>query len=38
MSAEAAVAKLGGAGIAAFTDPVALVRAVAEAVGANTAS
>ena len=38
MSAEAAVAKLGGAGIAAFTDPVVLVRAVATAVGANTAS
>jgi hypothetical protein len=38
MSAEAAVAKLGGAGIAAFTDPVVLVRAVAAAVGANTAS
>ena len=33
MSAEAAVAKLGAAGIAAFTDPVALVRAVADAVG-----
>jgi succinyl-CoA synthetase beta subunit len=33
MSAEAAVAKLGAAGIAAFTDPIALVRAVAEAVG-----
>jgi succinyl-CoA synthetase beta subunit len=35
MSAEAAVAKLGAAGIAAFTDPIALVRAVAEAVGAK---
>jgi succinyl-CoA synthetase beta subunit len=33
MSAEAAVAKLAGAGIAAFTDPIALVRAVAAAVG-----
>jgi succinyl-CoA synthetase beta subunit len=33
MSAEAAVARLGAAGIAAFTDPIALVRAVAEAVG-----
>ena len=38
MSAEEAVAKLGAAGIAAFTDPVALVRAAAQAVGANTAS
>jgi succinyl-CoA synthetase beta subunit len=34
MSAEEAVAKLAGAGIAAFTDPVALVRAAAAAVGA----
>jgi succinyl-CoA synthetase beta subunit len=33
MSAEAAVAKLCTAGIAAFTDPIALVRAVADAVG-----
>jgi succinyl-CoA synthetase beta subunit len=33
MSAETAVAKLAAAGIAAFTDPIALVRAVAEAVG-----
>ena len=33
MSAEAAVAKLGDAGIAAFTDPVALVRAVARGGG-----
>jgi small ligand-binding sensory domain FIST len=32
MSAEAAVAKLGAAGIAAFTDPVALVRAVADTI------
>src|SRR5262245_14087380 len=32
MSAEAAVAKLAAAGIAAFTDPIALVRAVAAAV------
>jgi succinyl-CoA synthetase beta subunit len=32
MSAEAAVAKLASAGIAAFTDPIALVRAVAAAV------
>jgi succinyl-CoA synthetase beta subunit len=32
MSAEAAVAKLGEVGIAAFTDPIAMVRAVAEAV------
>ena len=38
MSAEAAVAKLGAAGIAAFTDPVALVRAVAGAVGGKAAS
>jgi succinyl-CoA synthetase beta subunit len=38
MSAEAAVAKLGAAGIAAFTDPVALVRAVADAVGGKAAS
>ena len=36
MSAEAAVAKLGAAGIAAFTDPVALVRAVADAIGGQT--
>jgi succinyl-CoA synthetase beta subunit len=33
MSTEAAVAKLAAAGIAAFTDPIALVRAVAHAVG-----
>ena len=33
MSAEGAVAKLAEAGIQAFTDPVALVRAAAEAVG-----
>jgi succinyl-CoA synthetase beta subunit len=32
MSAEEAVAKLGAAGIAAFTDPIAMVRAVAQAV------
>jgi succinyl-CoA synthetase beta subunit len=32
MSAEAAVAKLAAAGIAAFTDPIAMVRAVAAAV------
>jgi succinyl-CoA synthetase beta subunit len=38
MSAEAAVAKLGAAGIAAFTDPIALVRAVADAVGGKAAS
>ncbi len=38
MSAEAAVAKLGAAGIAAFTDPIALVRAVAAAVGAKASS
>ena len=35
LSAEAAVAKLGAAGIAAFTDPIVMVRAVAEAVGAK---
>jgi len=33
MSAEEAVAKLGTVGIAAFTDPIAMVRAVAQAVG-----
>jgi succinyl-CoA synthetase beta subunit len=33
MSAEAAVEKLAAAGIAAYTDPIALVRAVAAAVG-----
>jgi succinyl-CoA synthetase beta subunit len=33
MSTEAAAAKLAAAGIAAFTDPIALVRAVAHAVG-----
>jgi succinyl-CoA synthetase beta subunit len=37
MSAEAAVARLAAAGIAAFTDPIALVRAVAEAVAAKAA-
>jgi succinyl-CoA synthetase beta subunit len=35
MSAEEAVAKLGAAGIAAFTDPIAMVRAVAQALGAK---
>src|SRR5207248_11745211 len=35
MNAEAAVAKLGEAGISAFTDPVAMVRAAATAVGAG---
>jgi succinyl-CoA synthetase beta subunit len=35
MSAAEAVAKLGAAGIAAFTDPIALVRAAGEAVGPN---
>ena len=34
MSAEAAVAKLAAAGISAFTDPVALVRAAARLGGA----
>ncbi len=38
MSAEDAVAKLGAAGIAAFTDPIALVRAVAQAVGSRAHS
>jgi succinyl-CoA synthetase beta subunit len=38
MSAEAAVVKLGAAGIAAFTDPVALVRAVADAVARKAPS
>jgi succinyl-CoA synthetase beta subunit len=33
MSAEQAVTKLGAAGIAAFTDPIAMVRAVAQAMG-----
>ena len=33
MSAEEAVARLGATGIAAFTDPIAMVRAVAQAVG-----
>jgi succinyl-CoA synthetase beta subunit len=33
MSAEEAVARLGAAGIAAFTDPITMVRAVAENVG-----
>ena len=35
MTAEAAVAKLAEAGIAAFTDPVALVRATAQALNAQ---
>jgi succinyl-CoA synthetase beta subunit len=35
MSAEEAIAKLGAAGIAAFTDPIALVRAAAQALGAK---
>jgi succinyl-CoA synthetase beta subunit len=35
MNAEAAVAKLGEAGIAAFTDPIAMVRAVAAQVAAR---
>lgn len=38
MSAEAAVAKLRTAGIAAFTDPIALVRAAADAVGGKAPS
>jgi len=38
MSAEAAVAKLRAAGIAAFTDPIALVRAAADAVGGKAPS
>jgi succinyl-CoA synthetase beta subunit len=38
MSAEAAVARLAAARIAAFTDPIALVRAVAAAVGAKASS
>ena len=37
MSAEEAIAKLGAAGIAAFTDPIALVRAAAAALGAKAA-
>jgi succinyl-CoA synthetase beta subunit len=37
MSAEEAVVKLGAAGIAAFTDPIAMVRAVAQAVGTEAA-
>jgi succinyl-CoA synthetase beta subunit len=37
MSAEEAVAKLGAAGIAAFTDPIALVRAAAAALAAKAA-
>jgi succinyl-CoA synthetase beta subunit len=37
MSTEEAVAKLGAAGIAAFTDPIAMVRAVAQAVGTKGA-
>jgi hypothetical protein len=35
MSAEAAVAKLAEAGVSAFTDPVKLARAAAEALGAR---
>jgi succinyl-CoA synthetase beta subunit len=35
MSAEEARAKLGAAGIAAFTDPIAMVRALAQAVARN---
>jgi hypothetical protein len=35
MSADEAVAKLGAAGIRAFTDPVKLVRAAAQALGAT---
>ena len=38
MSAEAAVAKLRTAGIAAFTDPIVLVRAAADAVGGKAPS
>ena len=38
MSAEAAVTKLRAAGIAAFTDPIALVRAAADAVGGKAPS
>ena len=38
LSAEDAVAKLRAAGIAAFTDPIALVRAVAGAVGTRAPS
>ena len=38
MSAEAAVAKLAAAGIAAFTDPVALVRAAAAALGKDVSA
>jgi succinyl-CoA synthetase beta subunit len=33
MNAEDAVARLGKAGIAAFTDPITMVRAVAQKVG-----
>ena len=36
MSAEEAVAKLAAAGVAAFTDPIGLVRATAAAVGGKT--
>jgi hypothetical protein len=36
MSADEAVAKLGAAGIQAFTDPVALVRAAAQALGSTS--
>ena len=36
MSSEAAVAKLGAVGIAAFTDPIALVQAAAAALGEQT--
>jgi succinyl-CoA synthetase beta subunit len=38
MTAAEAVAKLGAAGIAAFTDPIALVRAAAQALGAKAKS
>ena len=36
MSSEAAVAKLAEVGVSAFTDPVALARAAADAVGTRT--
>jgi hypothetical protein len=35
MSAEEAVARLGAVGIAAFTDPIAMVRALAAAVATS---
>jgi succinyl-CoA synthetase beta subunit len=38
LSAEEAVARLRAAGVAAFTDPIALVRAVAQAVNADARS